>query len=62
VSDNPPPPLSYRLLTGKDDREFCERVSRALADGYVLYGSPSIACDGGDLRVAQAVVLAGTAP
>ena len=28
--------LGYRLLTGKDDRSFCERVSNALKDGYVL--------------------------
>ena len=33
----------YRLLTGKDDRAFCERVSEALAQGWRLYGSPSIA-------------------
>ena len=24
----------YRLLTGKDDRAFCERVSEALAQGW----------------------------
>ena len=36
----------YRLLTGKDDRAFCERVSEALAQGWRLYGSPSIAGDG----------------
>ena len=34
--------LRYRLLTGPDDRTFCERVSAALADGYELHGSPSI--------------------
>ena len=33
----------YRLLTGKDDRAFCERVSEALAQGWRLYGSPAIA-------------------
>ena len=37
----------YRLLTGKDDRAFCERVSEALAQGWRLYGSPSIAGGGG---------------
>lgn len=48
----------YRLLTGKDDREFCERVSEALAQGWRLYGSPSMAWDEGRLcmKVAQAVV------
>ena len=49
--------LSYRLLTGTDDRAFCERVSAALADGYVLWGSPSITYDGSQVVTAQAVVL-----
>jgi hypothetical protein len=49
--------LTYRLLTGSDDRSFCERVSAALADGYVLHGSPAITCRGGSVVVAQAVVL-----
>jgi hypothetical protein len=34
--------LKYRLLTGIDDDAFCARVSKALEDGYKLYGSPSI--------------------
>lgn len=48
----------YRLLTGKDDRAFCERVSEALEQGWRLYGSPSMAWDEGHLcmKVAQAVV------
>ncbi|MFM5892852.1 MAG: DUF1737 domain-containing protein [Novosphingobium sp.] len=48
----------YRLLTGKDDRAFCERVSEALELGWRLYGSPSIAWDeeGGYMKCAQAVV------
>jgi hypothetical protein len=50
--------LTYRLLTGPDDRSFCEKVSRALADGYVLYGSPAIAMDGDRVICAQAVILA----
>lgn len=52
--------LPYRLLTGRDDHEFCVRVSEALADGYVLYGSPSITFNGEHPVVAQAVVLPGT--
>jgi len=52
-----PERLSYRLLTGTDDREFCERVSDAVRDGYVLYGSPSITFDGTRVVTAQAVVL-----
>ena len=49
--------LRYRLLTGPDDHAFCERVSQALADGYVLYGSPAITFDGDNAIVAQAVIL-----
>jgi hypothetical protein len=48
----------YRLLTGKDDRAFCERVSEALAQGWRLYGSPAITWDveGSHAKVAQAVI------
>jgi len=48
----------YRLLTGKDDRAFCDRVSEALAQGWRLYGSPAMTYDGGMdcITVAQAVV------
>jgi hypothetical protein len=53
--------LRYRLLTGPATVVFCERVSEALADGYVLYGSPSLTFDGTTRYVAQAVVLADTA-
>jgi hypothetical protein len=49
--------LRYRLLTGPDDRSFCERVSEALDDGYELHGSPSITCNGERCIVAQAIVL-----
>jgi hypothetical protein len=51
--------LRYRLLTGPDDRTFCERVSRALAEGYRLHGGPSVTFDGQRVVVAQAVVLDG---
>ena len=51
--------LRYRLLTGPDDRSFCERVSQALAEGYRLHGSPGIASGpSGATVVCQAVVLA----
>lgn len=56
MSDAPTPPLPYRLLTGTDDRAFCEKVSQALDEGYELYGSPAITEVGGTVRVAQAVV------
>ena len=49
--------LKYRLLTGPDDKSFCEKVSKALEEGYELYGSPSITFDGKQCIVAQAVVL-----
>ena len=57
---SPVPPeerLAYRLFTGPDDRAFCERVSAALAEGYVLHGSPSATFNGSSVIVAQAVVL-----
>ena len=49
--------LKYRLLTGADDKAFCEKVSKALEEGYELYGSPSIAHNGEFCIAAQAVVL-----
>jgi hypothetical protein len=49
--------LRYRLLTGPDDSVFCERVSQALTEGYVLHGSPAATFDGDQVVVAQAVVL-----
>ncbi len=48
--------LKYRLLTGPDDHAFCERVSKALDDGYRLHGSPAITFNGERAIVAQAVV------
>jgi hypothetical protein len=59
VSDAPAPEekLSYRLLTGPDDRTFCERISAALAEGYVLHGSPAATFNGTTVIVAQALVL-----
>jgi len=48
----------YRLLTGRDDRAFCDRVSEAIEQGWCLYGSPTLAWDdeGGYMKAAQAVV------
>jgi len=53
--------LRYRLLTGPDDRSFCEKVSRALEEGYMLYGSPAVTFDGNRVICAQAVILPHTA-
>lgn len=53
--------LRYRLLTGPDDRTFCERVSAALDEGYELHGSPAATFDGERVIVAQALVLPAAA-
>ena len=59
MSDAPAPEEkpSYRLISGPDNREFCERISNALAEGYVLHGSPAATFNGTSVIVAQAVVL-----
>ncbi|CAM3242398.1 hypothetical protein PSET11_00539 [Arthrobacter ulcerisalmonis] len=57
MSDAPEIKLSYRLITGPDNREFCERISSALADGYILHGNPAATFNGTSVIVAQAVVL-----
>lgn len=49
--------LKYRLITGKDDASFCQRISKLLDEGYVLYGSPSCTFNGQDVIVAQAVII-----
>ncbi len=49
--------LAYRLITGPDDRTFCERISAALSEGYVLHGSPAATFNGTSVIVAQAVIL-----
>jgi hypothetical protein len=53
--------LKYRLITGPDDRSFCERISKALEEGYELYGSPAITYNGNTCIVAQAVTLRSSA-
>ncbi len=52
-------PLAYKVLTGPDDTAFCERVSKALAEGYELHGGPAVTANGGRVIVAQAVVYRG---
>ncbi len=47
----------YRLLTGPDDAAFCERVSRALDEGYRLHGGPALTFDGSRVIAGQALVL-----
>ena len=48
---------SYRFLSGADNADFCQRVSDALADGYVLYGNPVMFMDKDVSVVGQAVIL-----
>ena len=48
---------AYRFLTGLDTAEFCQRVSDALGDGYILYGNPVMVMDGDNRIVGQAVIL-----
>ena len=61
VASTAPPGHRYRLLTGPDDATFCSRVSDALAEGYQLYGSPSVTFDGERVVAAQAVLWPGSA-
>jgi len=53
----PPQDLpTYRLLTGRDDAAFCQRVSAALELGYRLYASPAATFNGKEIIVAQAII------
>jgi len=47
----------YRFLTGPDDAAFCQRVSDALGEGYVLYGNPVMLLEDGVRIVGQAICL-----
>ena len=49
--------LAYRFLTGPNTREFCEKISAALADGYQLYGDPMMMVQDGEAVCGQAVIL-----
>jgi len=48
----------YRLLTEEDTSAFCHKVSKALAQGWTLYGDPTYAYDhaNGIMRCGQAVI------
>lgn len=47
----------YRFLTEDDTSAFCHKVSKALANGWDLYGAPTYAFDAsqGIMRCGQAV-------
>jgi hypothetical protein len=48
----------YRYLTGPDDAGFCHRVSAAINNGWVLFGTPTLTYDAEQKRVicGQAIV------
>ena len=48
---------SYRFMSVADNADFCQRVSDALADDYVLYGNPVMVMDKDIRVVGQAVIL-----
>lgn len=50
--------LAYRYLPEADTAVFCHKVTRALSQGWSLYGEPSYAFDAaeGVMRCGQAVV------
>lgn len=49
--------IAYRFLTEVDDSTFCHKVTKALSEGWTLYGAPSYAFDQetGKMRCGQAV-------
>ncbi len=48
----------YRFLSEEDTSAFCHKVSKALAQGWSLYGSPTQTHDAtsGVMRCGQAVI------
>jgi hypothetical protein len=50
----------YKLLTGLDDANFCQRVSDHLDAGYELAGSPVMTVKGATVFVGQALVRKAT--
>lgn len=47
----------YRFLSGEDDSAFCHKVTKALSEGWLLYGEPRYVFDAaaGKMRCGQAV-------
>lgn len=47
----------YRFLSGDDDSAFCHKVTRALSEGWVLYGAAHYVFDAEarKMRCGQAV-------
>lgn len=49
---------AYRLLTAEDSSDFCHKVTKALNQGWELYGDPQFCFDDveGKRYCAQAVI------
>ena len=49
--------MAYRFLTADDTSDFCHKVTKALNEGWTLYGDPTYAYDAtaGVMRCGQAV-------
>ncbi len=49
---------AYRYITGPDDSAFCHRVTKALSEGWSLYGGPTLTFDALQGRVicGQAII------
>ena len=47
---------SYKLITGKDNADFCDKITKLLDEGYELYGSPTMSFNGEHIIVGQAVI------
>jgi len=47
----------YRFLSGEDDSSFCHKITKALSEGWELYGSPTYAYDASvkKMKAGQAV-------
>jgi len=35
----------YRMITGPDDSAFCDRITKAISEGWELHGSASLSFD-----------------
>lgn len=49
--------IAYRFLTEDDTAAFCHKITKALNEGWVLYGNPTMTFDDttGKVRCGQAV-------
>ena len=48
---------SYKILTGPDDPNFCQKVRDHLDAGYELCGSPTMTTKGSQVYLGQAVIF-----